>query len=468
MNYNQELIESYNKLSYIIENITLKCNPTEDLNFNIDKQEGDKEEGDKEECDKEEKKDTNFNIDNNYNYSLLPITFIKIMSRYIEHYIPNFLQHKMIKNIRFKYKIKVKFTLSNFQTTRLFLEVIFKRNFTKELDQLFDQLKLFGNFIINMNTSYNEIIENICECNKKSNEMIEENIKISENKIKKYKEISEVVYKNTINELNTKIANENSNIIYYDIDQINKLVYSMIENCVNNKINLNAQNLIKNKVIGYINSISDNNIYFKNIEKYEHNNGNSYGTEYENNVFNFLKPILNENGFEILQNIEFEHLDKISGAKLEYDYIIGKIINKKFIILGVFDAKISIALIQSDISKFGKGVQLLMEDKLELRYVFKKKYSYLFNQISSFKDENNKPKIMMGYFCRNYINKDKEISKTIGSYIVSKSYTLFNDINGFKINFKEIKEEMKKDLNKDFQSIINICNKYDTKIYSLL
>ena len=87
--------------------------------------------------------------------------------------------------------------------------------------------------------------------------------------------------------------------------------------------------------------------------------------------------------------MEFEYITKLSGAKLEYDYIIGKIINKNFIILGVFDAKISIALIQNDISKFSNGIQMLMENKLSLRYVFKKKYNNLFNQISSFKDDNN-------------------------------------------------------------------------------
>ena len=74
----------------------------------------------------------------------------------------------------------------------------------------------------------------------------------------------------------------------------------------------------------------------------------------------------------------------------------------------------------------------------------------------------------MGYFCKNKINKNKEISKTIGTYIVSNSYKLFSHINGFKINFTEIKDEMEKHFNKDFQSIIKICNKYDTRIYSLL
>ncbi len=465
MNNNQELSEAYNKLIYVIENITKQYSASEALNFNIDNNINNNTDNQNEE---NEEMNITRNIDNNYNYHLLPITFIKIISKYIEHYIPNYLQHKIIKNIRFKYKIKVKFTLSNFQTTRLFLEAMFKRNYTNELDQLFDQLKLFGNFIINMNTSYNEIIQNIYECNKKSNEMIEEKIMLSQNKIKKYCEINESLYTSSINELNKKIHNDSMNIDYYDIDQINKSVYSMIDSFINNKININSQILIKNKVVDYINSILGNNHYFKKIEKYQHNNGNAYGVEYENNVFNFLKPILNQNGFEILQNIEFEYITKLSGAKLEYDYIIGKVINKKFIILGIFDAKISVALIQNDISKFGNGVQMLIDGKLELRYIFKKKYAHLFNQISTFKDENNKSKILMGYFCRNYVNKDKEISKTIGSYIVSKSYTLFNSINGFKLNFKEIKDEMTNELNKDFQSIIHICDKYDTRIYSLL
>ncbi len=453
MELNEDLTESYNKLISIIENISTKCCTTDALNFNFDNQ--------------SEKMDIDSNFIKN-NYNLIPITFIKIVSRYIEHSIPNFLQHKMIKNIRFKYRIKVKFNLSNFQTTRLFLEVIFRRSFTKELDHLFDQLKLFGNFIINMNTSYSEIIQNIYECNKKSNEMLEENIKVNQNKINKYVGINELLYQNSISELNKKINTDRGNIKYVDIDEVNKTVYDMADNCISNKITLNLQLLIKNKVIDYINSTLNCDNYFKNISEFEQHNGNSYGLEYENAVFNILQPVLNDNGFTILQNIEFEYENKISGAKLEYDYIIGKIIHNKFIILGIFDAKISFSLIQSDINKFANGVQMLMDDKLTLRYVFKKKYYSMFNKIISFKDENNNSKILMGYFCGNKINKQKETSKAIGSYLVSKSVKIFKYINGFTLNFSEIKDEMNAEINKGFDSIVNICNKYDTRIYSLL
>jgi hypothetical protein len=463
MEFNTELIESYNTLISIIENISTKCFTTEALKFNFDIDMDMNMNMDSEKIDTESIGSNS--IKNNYN--LIPITFIKIVSRYIEHHIPNYVLHKIIKNIRFRYQIKVKFTLSNFQIARLFLEAIFKRSFTKELDHLFDQLKLFGNFVINMNISYREIIQNIYECNKKSNELIEENIKLYENKINKYAGISQVVYKNTITDLNNKIIIEREKIKYFDIDEINKLVYDMFENYVY-KIPSNAQILIKNKVSNYITTTSNCANYFKNINAFEHNNGNSYGIEYENTVFNILEPVLKENGFTVLQNIEFEYEYHISGAKLEYDYIIGKIINNQFIILGVFDAKISYSLIQSDINKFANGIQLLMNDKLTLRYVFKKKYSSIFNKIVSLKDANKTPKILMGYFCGNKINKQKETSKAIGSYLVSKSVKIFKYINGFSLNFSEIKDEMNEEINKELNSVINICTKYDTRIYSLL
>ena len=459
---NESLTESYNNLISIIENISIKCCTKETLNFNFDNH------SEKMDIDSNNNTINTINTINTNNYNLIPIIFIKIISKYIEHNIPNYVQHKIIKNIRFRYRIKVKFNLSNFQTTRLFLEVIFKRSFTTELDQLFDQLKLFGNFIINMNTSYTEIIQNIYECNKKSNEMIEENIKLIQNKIDKYVKINEFIYKNTIDDLNKKINMYRENIKYFDFDEINKSVYDMIENSLNNKINQNLQFLIKNKVIDYINSILNSNNYFKNINDFEQNNGNAYGIEYEKSVFNILQPILNANEFIILQNIEFEYEYDISGAKLEYDYVIGKVINKQFIILGIFDAKISFSLIQSDINKFANGIQLLMEDKLTLRYIFKKKYASMFNKIISFKDENNNSKILMGYFCGNKINKQKETSKAIGTYLVSKSVKIFKYINGSTLNFSEIKDEMNDEINKGFDSIINICNKYDTRIYSLL
>jgi hypothetical protein len=61
--------------------------------------------------------------------------------------------------------------------------------------------------------------------------------------------------------------------------------------------------------------------------------------------------------FDIINNTEFVFDYETSGVKLEYDYMIGKVKDNKFIIYGVFDAKISKGLIKQDIDKFGQSIK---------------------------------------------------------------------------------------------------------------
>jgi hypothetical protein len=137
---------------------------------------------------------------------------------------------------------------------------------------------------------------------------------------------------------------------------------------------------------------------------------------YETNIYNYLKPILNNIGFEIINNVEFDLLNGRTGVKLEYDFLIGKIIDNTFILYGVFDAKLSKALIINDIDKFSHSIELVYKNLLYMTLKSKRQYYKLFNKIRAV--ENNK--IMMGYFCQTDINHEKETSKAISKFLIKK------------------------------------------------
>jgi hypothetical protein len=104
---------------------------------------------------------------------IIPIVMIKIISKFIDHFISNSTYHIIVKNIRKNNNIECKFNLSKYQITRIFLEVIFNKTNTRDLDYLFEQLKIYGNYVLDVSSSYHEIIDYIHQCNIKTNQHIQ-------------------------------------------------------------------------------------------------------------------------------------------------------------------------------------------------------------------------------------------------------------------------------------------------------
>ena len=89
---------------------------------------------------------------------ILPNVFIKMLSRYLDIFIGD-KYNKIINKFKNKYNIRVKFIYNKYQITRMILEVIFNRENTEELDNLFEQLKIYGNYVFNNQVKYNEIVK---------------------------------------------------------------------------------------------------------------------------------------------------------------------------------------------------------------------------------------------------------------------------------------------------------------------
>ena len=223
-------------------------------------------------------------------------------------------------------------------------------------------MKLYGNFIIKINSSFDEIINFICECNVKSNKLIQDQIDILNDKISK---LNELTNPEVIQNYQDRISNYKSKMRIADIKDVEQHIIRTFTFYLNN-IPVTNQELIKQKVSNYIEQTFINPNLLKSLSDYETNSGDALGKKFENYVLNTIRPILTENDFDIISNTEFVFDYETSGVKLEYDYMIGKIKENKFIIYGVFDAKISKGLIKQDIDKFGQSIKRLINNKMEM------------------------------------------------------------------------------------------------------
>jgi hypothetical protein len=402
---------------------------------------------------------------------ILPVVMIKMISKFLDHFISNGTYHIIIKTIRKNNNIESKFNLSKYQLTRIFLEVIFAKEKTADLDYLFEQLKIYGNYVLDVSSSYQEIIDYVYQSNEKTNQhirgLIEElNKKLEKNK-DDYSKYKSSVFLDSIKNLETKIANHESRIVSREKEVIEKEIYDY---CLSlcKRISMKNQEILKNKVLDYLSTLQSDNendiSQMKKIDDFEKvNQDNVFGKRFENIIHARIKPLLKEHGFEVLFNIEFEFDFSYSGIKLEYDFIIGKIINNNFVIYGVFDAKICKGLVRNDIHKLVKGIEYLSNNKLKLRSVFKKQYQHMFNDIISIEDD----KILTGYFCQSYYNHKKELSKTISSYMVNNGYSLFALIRGDTITMEPFRYELEETINQDYNELNGIFEKNNIIIYSI-
>ena len=177
-----------------------------------------------------------------------------------------------------------------------------------------------------------------------------------------------------------------------------------------------------------------------------------------------MKVILNQNGFEILKNVVLETEFHKSGVKLEYDFIIGKIINNTFIIYSVFEAKISKSLITKDIDKFTKGIQFLVKNQLLITDKTKKELielGYSFNKFLY--NPEICQDITFGYLYKNEMNYQKELFKTFSKYIVANTDNVFQYIECSKIDYSYFIQDFYLSNKKEHQLL---CDKLENIIVS--
>jgi hypothetical protein len=224
------------------------------------------------------------------------------------------------------------------------------------------------------------------------------------------------------------------------------------------------QDIIKEKVNNYIKQTFINTDLLKSLSNYENNSGDALGKRFEYYIYNKIKPILNDHGFDIIHNTEFVFDTETSGIKLEYDYMIGKIKDNKFVIYGVFDAKISKGLINQDIDKFGQSIKRLIENKMEMRKDSKRVNYGNFDTIEAYTED----KIMMGYFCMTDFNHEKEASKYISSYLINHSKITYELIEGSALKFTpELIQKIEHDMDLDYMKLIKILSKYDSHVFTI-
>ena len=280
----------------------------------------------------------NFEIKNDIlkKYVILPSTFVKMLTFYIEKHIGFYSFNRIIKFVRDHYDIKSKFTFTKYQMSRLILEVLFERQKSTDLDILFEQLKIFGNYIFENNTLYSEVIDNVNNSIKKDNLHTQEIIKELNKKVKLEKlklqtaiinnhTYLQTMHENDIEKLNDKIKKHEMLLKTHTYDEIDNLIYDKVKNfCY--KISDQYKQIIINKVLEYLNDIKQYDTVFRPLTDFNKSNGSSLGKMYETSIYNYLKPILNNIGFEIINNVEFDLLNGRTGVKLEHDFLIGKII----------------------------------------------------------------------------------------------------------------------------------------------
>lgn len=398
--------------------------------------------------------------DENEIYKLRPVGFIKMTSRYIDQFIADHQYGKIIKSLRFRYKITVKFNLSSYQTSRILLEIIFKRQFTKELDLLYEQLKLYGNFIIKINSGFDEIINYIYECNVKSNKLIQDLIDVLNDKISK---LDKIVNAPLVHSYMERIMGYKSKMRMVELKEIEQYIINIYTFYLT-KIPQVNQDIITQKVSDYIEQTFINPELLKSLANYETNTGDALGKKFETYVFETIKPILKEHGFDIINNTEFVFDYETSGVKLEYDYMIGKVKDNKFIIYGVFDAKISKGLIKQDIEKFGQSIKRLIDNKMEMRKDSKRVNYGNFDMVEVY----NGNEIMMGYFCMSDYNSEKEASKYISSYLINNSNTTYQLIEGTRLKFTpDLIGIIEKTMEDEYVKLTTILGNYDSHVFTV-
>lgn len=400
---------------------------------------------------------------------LLPVVMIKMISKFLDHFISNNSYNVIIKTIRKSNNIESKFNLSKYQLTRIFLEVIFEKTKTVELDYLFEQLKIYGNYVLDVSSSYQEIIDYVYQSNQKSNQFTKDLLVEMNTRLEKHKR-NYAIYPNSrvlesIKSLEMKIETNRARIVSREKDIMEKEIYEQCET-LSKRISVKNKEILKTKVLDYLSTLqSDNDTsQMKNIDDFEKvNQDNVFGKRFENIIHARITSLLKEHGFEVLFNIEFEFDFSYSGIKLEYDFIIGKIINNNFVIYGVFDAKICKGLVKNDIHKLVKGIEYLTSNTLKLRAIFKKQYQHLFNDIISIEGD----KILAGYFCQSFYNYEKDLSKTISNYMVNNGYALFALIHGDTILMEPFLYELEETINHDYYILKDVFEKNNIIIYSI-
>ena len=413
---------------------------------------------------------------------ILPNVFIKMLSRYLDIFIGD-KYNKIINKFKNKYNIRVKFIYNKYQITRMILEVIFNRENTEELDNLFEQLKIYGNYVFNNQVKYNEIVKmgydavvKSIEFNKiELGDMKKKQIKLERDKIRYFNFTSPEgnliinkkmkIQDEKIKDIETKIAESQTYILEYE--EFNQAVYDYFKD-FEKFITEEARILIKNKVYEYIQGYQQ---YFKNIEEYEQNDGISDGKVYEDEVYHNLVKILEDSEFDVFRNIEIQFTKKIIGVKLEYDYLIGKLNKqtKEFRVYGIFDAKLSKILIKEDIPRTIKSINILCSKgyRISLKDECKKKYFNTFNKIS-FPDIKD---ILIGYFYKGEINYEKEFNKVISHHIIARPKTFIPILNNIKIdtqtNQTNLIGEIINKMNLEYYILTNQLKNYNTKIYRI-
>lgn len=401
--------------------------------------------------------DMNFDIDKIDEYLILPTTIIKMLSRFFDCFISGYCFDKAMKKLKRNIQIYAKMSLTKYHTTRILLEIIFKRQNTDQLDFLFNQLKLYGSHLIQIDTSYQEIIQYIKQMNEKSNIQTKEEIEILLKK--KEKTFDDIIRY----DLSQRITIKRAQIQSFTLEEIDKEVYKIFSDIIQ-QISLINREVLITKINGYLGTIETPFNPFKVIDDYTENDGTSLGNQFEDEIYEKMKPFIEENGFEILKNVVLETEFHKSGVKLEYDLIIGKIINNTFIIYAVFEAKISKSLITKDIDKFMKGIQFLVKNELLISDKTKKELielGYSFNKFIY------NPKVckdvIFGYLYKNESAYQKELFKAFSKYIVANTDNVFQYLEGSKIDYAYFIQDFYLSNKKEHQLL---CDKLENIIVS--
>ena len=401
--------------------------------------------------------DMNFDIDKIDEYLILPTTFIKMLSRFFDCFISGYCFDKTMKKMKINTKIYAKMSLTKYHTTRILLEIIFKRQNTEQLDFIFNQLKLYGSHLIQIDTSYQEIIQYLKQMNEKSNAQTKEEIEILLKKKEKTFN-DDVRY-----DLSHRITIKRSQIQSFTLEEIDKEVYKVFTNIIQQISILNRQ-LIISKINEYLATLETHLNPFKVIDDYTENDGTSMGCQFEDEIYEKMKPLMliEENGFQIIKNVILETEFHKSGIKLEYDFIIGKIIDNTFVIYAVFEAKISKSLIIKDIDKFTKGIQFIVKNKLLISDKTKKELKELGYSFNKFLYNPKVCKdIIFGYLYKNESDYKKELFKAFSKYIVANTDNVFQYIEGSKIDYSHFIPDFYQNNQKEYQLL---CDKLENII----
>jgi hypothetical protein len=409
--------------------------------------------------------DMNFDIDQINEYLILPTTFIKMLSRFFDTFISGYCFDKTMKKLKSNLKIYSKMSLTKYHTTRILLEIIFKRQNTEQLDFIFNQLKLYGSHIIQIDTSYQEIIQYIKSMNEKSNSQTKEEIEILLKKKEK------TFHDDVRYDLSHRITIKRTQIQSFTLEEIDNEVYKVFTDVIQ-QISIVNRQLIISKINGYLATIETPFNPFKVIDDYTENDGTSMGCQFEDEIYEKMKPLtlikeikeIKENGFQIIKNVILETEFQKSGIKLEYDFIIGKIIDNSFVIYAVFEAKISNSLIPKDVDKFTKGIKFLVKNELLISDKTKKELKELGYSFNKFLYNPKICKdIIFGYLYKNESNYQRELFKTFSKYIVANTDNLFKYIEGSKIQFSHFIQDFHQNNQKEYQVL---CDKLENIIVS--